>query len=368
MKRKQIVLTNHSKAIAGCILLAVGFILLIFSRLSQTFSNWYSAGIYPLWVNSLGRLMNLFPFSVAEVLLYILVAVVIGTAIRLIVRAIVKKDGKEQAVSWLLNLFLLGSVLFFLYVLNCGINYNRDSFSESSGITAENYSPDQLKEVCLWLTAEINQLSGEMKRDEQGVMVLNGSIDESAANAMAALGAEYPQLAGYYPRPKGLLFPSLLSIQHLSGIYLPFTIEANYNGGMTDYNIPFTVCHELSHLRGFMQEEEANFIAFLACIGSSDEAFQYSGYLSAWSYCMNALYRADYDAWEEVRDGLSDSALPDLKANREYWVSYDGTVAEVANQINDTYLKANGQEDGVTSYSQMVDLIVGYYQQPREGS
>ena len=29
--------------------------------------------------------------------------------------------------------------------------------------------------------------------------------------------------------------------------------------------------------------------------------------------------------------------------------------------MNDTYLKANGQDDGVKSYDRMVDLIVAYY-------
>ena len=87
-----------------------------------------------------------------------------------------------------------------------------------------------------------------------------------------------------------MILSEVLSYQGLTGIYLPFTVEANYNGDMPAYDKPFTVCHELSHLRGFMEEQEANFIAFLACIGSERTDFQYSGYLSGWVYCMNALY------------------------------------------------------------------------------
>ena len=82
----------------------------------------------------------------------------------------------------------------------------------------------------------------------------------------------------------------------------------------------------------------------------------------AWIQCMNLLYRTDYDAWEEIRLTLSKSVEPDLKANSTFWDKYDGAVAEVANQINDTYLKANGQSDGVESYGRMADLIVVYYQ------
>ena len=101
----------------------------------------------------------------------------------------------------------------------------------------------------------------------------------------------------------------------------------NYNSGMTDYNIPFTACHELSHLRGFMQEEEANFIAYLACSRSDNVQFRYSGNLLGWVYCMSVLHTVDYDAWEEVRQTLAPEVEPDLAANREYWARYDGAVA-----------------------------------------
>ena len=168
-------------------------------------------------------------------------------------------------------------------------------------------------------------------------------------------------MEGYYPRPKELIFSEILSYQQLTGIYLPFTVEANYNGDMTSYNKPFTVCHELSHLRGFMQEQEANFIAFLACTGSERTDFQYSGYLSGWVYCMNALYRADPESWQEVRSLIDAAAEPDLAANNAFWDRYEGPVSDTAERINDTYLKVNGQADGVKSYDRMVDLVVAYY-------
>ena len=76
---------------------------------------------------------------------------------------------------------------------------------------------------------------------------------------------------------------------------------------------------------------------------------------------MSVLHTVDYDAWEEVRQTLAPEVEPDLAANREYWARYDGAVAEVSNKVNDTYLKANGQDDGVNSYDRMVDLIVAYY-------
>ena len=78
---------------------------------------------------------------------------------------------------------------------------------------------------------------------------------------------------------------------------------------------------------------------------------------------MNVLYQADYEAWEEIRSQINELVEVDLKANREFWQKYNGRIAEVSNKVNDTYLKANDQSDGVQSYNRMVDLIVAYKKQ-----
>ncbi len=370
MKKRFPKISNKRKCITGSILFAAGFALMYISRISRAFAQWYSVHVYPVWVNVTGRFMGIFAFSVSEVLLYTVLLIVILTFFRLVIRAVRKCAGKKDFLAWGCRLYILAGVLFSLYALNCGINYHRQSFSESSGIEMESYTAEELKSVCLWLTEEVNSLSGSVARDEGGVMGLaqrSGEskaaaqgLDQEAVRAMQRLGREYPELAGFYPNPKGLLCPWILSVQQLTGVYSPFTVEANYNSGVIDYNIPFTMCHELSHLRGFMQEEEANFIAFLASIGSEDIYFQYSGYLMGWRYCMNVLYKADYDAWEEVREQLSGDIEADLAANRDFWDQYDGRIAEAANKVNDTYLKANDQSEGVESYNKMVDLIVAY--------
>ena len=380
MKKRFFETSNKRKCITGSILIAAGFILMYISRISRTFAQWYSTHIYPLWVNMTGRVMGFFAFSVSEALLYTVLLLTVLTFFRIVIRAAkkcaAKCEVKREFAAWGGTLYVFAGALFCLYALNCGINYHRASFSESSGIEVERYTADELKDVCLWLTGEVNGLSGKVNRDAEGVMRLglkNGSnsgaderetdrraMNREAVRAMERLGQDYPELSGYYPNPKGLLCPWILSVQQLTGIYSPFTVEANYNSGIVDYNIPFTMCHELSHLRGIMQEEEANFIAFLASIGSDDMHFQYSGYLMGWKYCMNVLYKADYDAWEEVRAQLSGNVEPDLTANRDFWDQYDGRIAEAANKVNDTYLKANDQSEGVESYSKMVDLIVAY--------
>lgn len=334
-------------------LLLISLILQVLARKVDGFGQWYCKAIYPLFVNTIGRVMNMLPFSVAELGIYVLLIYIVI----LLVNTFRRKTWKNLVTC----IVLIATALFFLYCVNCGVNYYRTSFAESAGLEVDRYAVSDLKDTCEWLTEKVNEYSKEVQRNENGVMFLSLDETKEAVCAMEKLGILYPELKGYYPKPKGLWNHWILSVQELSGIYSPFTIEANYNTGMTDYNIPFIACHELSHLRGFMQEEEANFIAFLACLASEESDFRYSGYLLAWIHCTNLLYKIDYEAWEEIRMNLAKDVEIDLKANSEFWNKYDGTVAEVADKINDTYLKANGQSDGVESYGRMADLVVVYY-------
>ena len=348
---------------AAVILLAVSAVLMGISVQVPAFAEWYSETIYPCLVTTVGRVMGLFPFSVAELCLYLLVFGFAVSVVILIVRNIRYEGGAGRTFSWFSKVILTVGILAVLYTVGCGINYHRVSFSEKEGIVTFRYSTEELKEVCIWLTEEVNAVSEDVSRDSSGLMELDAPEEEGAVEAMGKLAEIFPSLDGYYPRPKTVTVSEILSYQGLSGVYSPFTVEANYNGDMTAYNKPFTACHELSHLRGVMEEREANFIAFLACIGSDRTDFRYSGYLSGWVYCMNALYRTDYAAWQEVRAMLIPEAEPDLAANNGFWDSYEGRISETADRINDTYLKANGQADGVESYDRMVDLIVVYFRE-----
>lgn len=360
---------------------------MVCSREVPGFSEWYAVHIYQYLTAVIGRVTGLAPFSIVEMGLYVLLILLPVTGLHTIIKSVRFGNGGNNALHWAAGVFLTASVLLFLYTVNCGINYQRESFSKKAGLNAGQYTTEELKEVCVWLTEEVNALAGQVERDSDGVMLLEMPTVEDgemptagdkkiskvnadkmtlqvlgdiAVQSMSELAEEYPEMAGYYPHPKPVCVSEILSYQGLSGVYSPFTIEANYNADMTDYYIPFTLCHELSHLRGFMQEEEANFIAFLACIGSGNRDFQYSGYLSGWVYSMNALRRSAGEDWQEVRAELDGSVEADLRANSQFWDSYDGAVAEVSDKVNDTYLKAHGQSAGVQSYGRMVDLLIAY--------
>lgn len=336
---------NYIKA--GILLLILTGVLQITARRVPGFGQWYAVTVYPWIVGICGRIWGFFPCSVVEIGIYLFLGGILVYGIRHI---------KEVWRLMSRVLFLL-ALSAFLFTTNCGINYYRRPFSSYLTWEVRESSTEELLELCRFLTEQVNETANQETYER--------NWNQEARKTMGNLGDTYPELGGYYPAPKGVLVSWILSVQQLCGIYSPFTVEANYNQAMPAYNIPHTMCHELSHLKGFMREDEANFIGYLACIESEDEAFQYSGYLTGWVYAGNALAKADMESYTALYQQLDEQAKKDLQYNSEFWNRYEGKVAEVSNKMNDTYLKMNDQSDGVQSYGRVVDLMLAYNRQQK---
>ncbi len=329
--------------ISGIIAILAALVLQFLAREFLVFAEFYRDVVYPIIVTVVSTIFGIFPFSVVEFLLYLLVIVILVCFI----------VNLKKPMIFVRMIVTLGGILFFIYTTNCGINYFTMPFSVHADLEVREYEKEELIQFCEHLIEQVNHSYTTETYEENKDLWKEESI-----RSMKKLGDVYPQLSGIYPKPKAVTFSQILSIQHISGVYSPFTVEANFNQHMEDYNIPLTMAHELSHLRGFMREDEANYIGYLACINSDLQAFQYSGYLSGWIYAGNALASVDRDTYIQLSQLLDAGPRQDLKENSEFWARYDGGVAEVSNQLNDTYLKINEQEDGVQSYGRVVDLML----------
>ena len=192
---------------------------------------------------------------------------------------------------------------------------------------------------------------------------------------MKKQGEKYPYLAGYYPDPKPIRASHFMSQQYLLGIYFPFTMEANYNTVMYPVNVPVTVCHEFSHLKGIILEDEANFFGFAACIESGDIYLQYSGYLSVLGYLTRQVRES---VPQEIRKTMVNAdelvIRDDVFLTKEQWEKVEEkavvpteTVKQAANAFLEKNLTMNGIEDGIKSYSRVVRLVVKYYARQMSG-
>lgn len=399
----------HKSVIAyfGIVLLIVGLNALAWN--STAFCDWYIAYIFPIWLNTYGRITGLFPFSVGE---WLLVAGVVLVALAVLLGLVWLVIGAVKGVRYLLRhahgfadsdggkvafkSFSRGFYCFFAWTLlavclimtlNCFILYHASTFSEKYfGELDEDYTLVEVIEVYNMVAEQCNSLSKVMERAEDGTVLYPGSVgkdgeqpdmQDMAREMMQQLGETYPQLDGYYPRPKALLSSDFMCQQYMCGYYFPFSLEANYNDVMYILNKPATMCHELAHLRGYIYEDEANFISYLACTRSEDVFFQYAGYLSVLVYLNNDLYAAwqkNPAAYEEAVAQVSPVAvdnqvwIDNTFVTDEEWERINGkaiidteVVEEAADVFIETNLQLNGVSDGKISYSRVVKLLLQYY-------
>jgi hypothetical protein len=349
-------------------LLPISLLLILLAKVSSYFAEEiYAKHIYK-WLSELISLFTgLFPFSIAEVIIigfpvYLLIAFLRFT-IKLIAE---REERKDRLMKGILNVFCTLSVIFFMFTILAGLNYYRYSFGVYSDLEIQDSTVEELYSLTESLALKANQIREQVPRtDEEGIFQLSVSHYELAKIANEAyelLSEEYPILDGSYGTAKPVYFSKMLSATEITGLFFPFTMEANVNIDVPDYSIPSTMLHELAHLQGFMREDEANYLAYLAGTKSDNIELQYSSTMMALITSGNALYSQNQDMYFTIRDIYSEGVLKDIRANSRYWQQYeDKVVSTVSNQLNDTYLKANAQEDGVHSYGRMLDLILAQY-------
>lgn len=356
-------------------LTAVCVLLNVLAWNSEKFSRFYMQRVFPKITAPFARLTSGLPFSLGEVLIVIALIGVPLSVIAFIVLMIVKRKNRD-AKRTIRRVYGYTYAWIFVYILltetlNCFVLYHSPTFAELYGYPQDKYTAGQLEQLADRLIAETNALSEQVKRDEKGQFVLTADLDETAEKAMLSLAEDYPQLDGFYASPKAVKNSFFMSQQYLMGIYFPFTMEANYNDEMYSLNMPDTVCHELAHTKGFIREDEANFIGFLACHGSDNAEYRYSGYIRALKYVMSECEEnCTEETVSRLYNALSDGVRADWNGNVDYWQevqeSDEGlidseTVAEVSDKAMETSLKLNGVEDGKKSYGRMVDLLLDWY-------
>ncbi|NBI89882.1 DUF3810 domain-containing protein [Lachnospiraceae bacterium] len=379
------------------IILAIALVLNIVAWKSPAFCDFYVKNVYPLWVNTYGRFMGIFPFSVGEIMFAVGVLLTtaafilaLGCAIALFYKQIKCMGENGSRIGRFCRIYFAAYGWIFTGVvvvmtLNCFIPYHCSTLEEKYGVLCreieeefpveellfKEYSLDELIRLRDYVVIKVNELAQKVERDENGNIVFPENMEEIAIECMQELSGECGQLAGFYPQPKQFTFSGFFSQQYMKGYFFPFSMEVNYNKLMHEINRPATVCHEYAHLKGFMYEEEANMIGFLACINSSDEVFQYSGYLSVLNYIDNEFYKAIGKDKEVYLSHVNISPLvksENIFLKAETWEKVEEkavlkteVVDKVSDKLSETSMVLNGVEDGVLSYTRVVGLLLHYY-------
>ena len=344
------------------ILAAICTVIYFISTVSEEFADFFNIYIAGFFRFLFAKITNIFPFSFAEILLF-LSPILLGLALWYLLKFRCKT--RKAALMSIVCIISAASLLFSSFVLTFSSGYRGTTLDKKLDLKQEPIAPEELYSSAVYLIDQINQLSERIEYGENDFSIMPYDLNTMSKKLIEAYDLycdKHSFINSFKSKVKPIILSEAMSYAHTTGIYTFFTGEANINVDFPDYTIPYTAAHELAHQRGIARENEANFVAFLVTSASSDPYVRYSAYLNMLEYVGSALYRASPEAWRLVLATLPAEVVGELRAYAAFFETFrDAPVADLSDAVNDAYLKLNGSTAGTASYGLVVELAVAYY-------
>lgn len=323
--------------------------------------------VYPYVTRTLQNILTEWSSSV-NFCLWQVAAVFLGVVILAsLVLVIVWRGNLIQWLGWVLAVF---SGLFLLHTAAYGLNGYAGPLADDIRMEDGDYTLTEMLEAAEYYRDRANELAAEMPRDANGDLIFSSFEDlaQKAGDGFEYLTYErsFSVFAGSKLPVKKLGWADMYSSMGITGFTMSLTGEAAVNPQIPPVSLPFTMCHEMAHRMCIATERDANFAAFLATRFNPSREYQYSAYFMAYRYVINRLAglsnSSSAQLVKEVNAGINDQLYHDIVQYNEFFQSRKNEKAtKVADTVNDTYIKAGGDEDGIESYGNVSDLLVNWY-------
>lgn len=363
MKFKEFAKKNIPPFSAALIILAfICGVIKIAAVCSVPFAEFFNGKVSPIFRATFAHISSVLPFSVAETFIIAMIPIAVVFFIYCI--QVSAKNG--TLIRQIFRVVAVICFVFSTFVLNYSTGYNTRTLDERLGIEANAPTSDELYTACAMAAIELYDIEEDIYVDKSGATVMPYSFFEMTDKLNAAYDSLYEKYDFITPLHTGIKQIALsrpLTYTHMAGFYTFFTGEANVNVNYPDFVTVFTAAHEMAHQRGIAREDEANFIAFLACIGSEDDYIRYCGYTNILEYLGSALADLDYERYStQVYSFFPKITKNEFAAYAKAFEPYrDNVAADVSSAANDAYLKSQGVAEGEKSYGLVVDLACAYF-------
>lgn len=334
------------------IILIILFVFIIAARVNVSVGEWYATHLYPYISTSLSLLVSWIPFSMTEIL-------VVGAVILMIY--VLVRNIRHREKVW--KIFIREAeivvwIMVWLY-FGWGMNYFRENIYTRGNFTRQAFDEVVFKQ---FMTDYADSLNNSYIPETVEMSVYENDIKERYSSVPDHYGLSK---AKSWQHPKRLIFNRLYTAVGVGGYIGPFFGETHLNADLFPQQKPSSYAHELSHLLGVSDEDEANFWAYQICRTSDIPAVKYSGYYSLLPYVLsNASRVLNEDEYKEYVLSIRPEVRQQLTDQQNFWKSkYSRTLGKIQSVIYDSMLKVNKIPSGTKNYNQVVELIIAteYY-------
>jgi hypothetical protein len=318
----------------------------------HTIERFYARGFYPALQANLTAGSNRVPLALFDLTLIAAAMLLIGGWVFWFRRA--RRERSIRPIGRGLAVTVTGLAVGYLWFVTAwGFNYARAPLEERLPYDASRITPLAVRELAEHAVREANRTHAAAHA--AGFP----SIHDAPVTLVEALHHVERELGR--PRPTRVAVPktSWLSpffrASGVSGMLAPFYLETLLNPDLTGPERPSVLAHEWAHLAGFAPESDASFVGYLAALRAGPAA-EYSAWLDLVSEAANQLQPVTQRL---VLEKLEAGPRRDQDAIRERLKALVQPVERVAWSTYDQMLKSQGVDEGVRSYSRVIQLLIG---------
>jgi Protein of unknown function (DUF3810) len=347
----------------NAVLLFVCIAINYFSVSTLRVEKLYSTSFYVQFASILRKLVGWLPFSIGDLLYGAVIVFLFVKLVKFIKFLFGNKKNfsfKEKLTTSLSYAFRVFAIVYIIFNVFWGINYNREGIAAQLNLKIDKYSIDDLKNINAILVEKINVCKTSLinvKTEYPSSKILF----EKTAVAYSMVEKKYPYLHYKNISIKKSMWGWAGNYIGFEGYYNPFTGEAQINTTVPKFTQPFTACHEVAHQLGYAKEMEANFVGYLAATASTDTLFKYAVYVEMFSYANRTLFIADSTAAIQLKKTLLPAVINDFKERRKFYEAHRSFVEPIVSYLYGKFLESNEQPMGILSYDEVTAFIIAYY-------
>lgn len=254
------------------------------------------------------------------------------------------------------------AMIIALFYLLWGFNYHQVELQQRLGLVLEKVTKDDIEKEFIRATevlaSEVRLLDTVYKSDAaiSAFKITDNDLRVDVERALAVLDMPHKGRV----RVRQLWPNGLLLRWSTAGIYIPHAGEGHIDRGLLSIQKPFTIAHEMAHGYGVTDEGACNFIAWLACSGSSDPWIRFGGAFMYWRYAAAEMPDEKVREIIQLLDPVVVNALVLVRENDR---KYPDILPQIRDAIYSSYLKQHGVKGGLRSYNYVVMMVSEYLKQ-----
>jgi hypothetical protein len=332
--------------IVDAVLIGVALLLQVVALPQSWIENAYANGMYATLARTFVPLSNRTAFAIGDA---ILIAIV-GGVIALWIVGWRRGRGSPavRAAALLLRTAAVIAVVALWFDAAWALNYRRVPIVARIAFDPARINERSVAALSARIVADLNRTAPLAHAEHPSETQLEEALETAFEPVVTRLGDRHDVIVS---RPKETLFNWWFAMAGIGGQWDPFAYETLLNADFLPFERPFALAHEWGHVAGFGDESDANLIAALTTMRSSDPFIRYSGYFWAYGFLPDSARRG-------LR--LSPLVRADLgAARRRFLEHYNPQLFSLQWFVYDKYLRANRVAAGVVSYSLFVEVLVG---------